>query len=188
MKDGDYTSFTVQPLYAADGETVVMYLVEFKPHGFYFVTYEYSPKFTLVLKMYKRDIERAPNSKEREWSRYRYSEEQPEDYGNSVWIRDDKKNTELSVKSWYESDGESVITYVDSPYTIAGVSYDEKKYVFQLKNKIGEKAKAYIPAIKVGDEYLNLMSMQTFKYDENLTYYDIESFHMGFIAFSSFNL
>lgn len=72
MKDGDYTSFTVQPLYSADGETVVMYLVEFKPHGFYFVS---TNNITLASKMYLRDIITEPSGKSREWSRYRFSAE-----------------------------------------------------------------------------------------------------------------
>ena len=188
MKDGDYTSFTVQPLYAADGETVVMYLVEFKPHGFYFVS---TNNITLASKMYLRDIITEPSGKSREWSRYRLSEEQPENYGDSAWIQ--KQGYGYGSKSeymatWYESDGENVFKYVDSPYTIAGVSQNEKRYLLKLKDSNGEKTNSYIPAIKVGDEYLNLMSMRIFKYDENLTGNVSEHFGISFFGKPSFNL
>lgn len=190
MKDGDYTSFTVQPLYAADGETVVMYLVEFKPHGFYFVSYDHCYKnITLIFKMYMRDIEKAPSSKKREWSRYRLSEEQPENYGDSVWIQ---KQGDGSVSNymtkWYESDGENAIKYVDSPYTVAEINSKEKKFLLRLKDSNGEDTYSYIPAIKVGDEYLNLISMRMFKYNGNITQSNIENFYITFIASTSFNL
>ena len=450
MNDGDYTSFTVQPLYAADGETVVMYLVEFKPHGFYFVTYEYSPKFTLFLRMYRKDSPNAPGSNGRQWSGYRFSGErwcsdlyerqvigyddtkvnifyddcnpfgvvagdfgeaenipkhtdsaasddiitgfnnlgesyaafignfpnptgnisisenesgykaysdfykkmatlyndslvsfaknhngilangafvginndyqitfgsdksdvdlreltaklfgfdkeefieygkdlanqcllnedtqnnalengcfhtengyfifpivirnkysdsvltyvivdeegnssvwirdintalkalnfenryrtdtmnnklycknllyvtelyeQPENYGDSVWIQGQGYgywNMSEYMATWYESDGENAIKYVDSPYTVAGVSTKEKRYLLRLKDGNGEKTDNYIPAIKVGEEYLNLMSMRTFKYDENLIDDENEHFDMSFISCSAFNL
>lgn len=447
MKDGDYTSFTVQPLYAADGETVVMYLVEFKPHGFYFVSIH---NITLVTKMYMRDIEKEPSSKKREWSRYRFSAErwcsdlyerqvigyddtkvnifyddcnpfgvvagdfgetenipkhtdstasddiitgfnnlgesyaafignfpnptgnisisenesgykaysdfykkmatlyndslvsftknhdyirangafvginndyqitfgsdksdvdlreltaklfgfgkeefigygkdlanlclrnedtqnnalengcfhtengyfifpivirneysdfdsvltyiivdedgnssvwirdintalkamnfenryrtdtmnnklycknllyvtgrlydQPENYGDSVWIQ--KQGYGYGSKSeymatWYESDGEDVIRYLDSPYIVAG---KEKRYLLRLKNSNGEETDSYIPAIKVGEEYLNLMSMRTCKYDENSVKYTNEYFNIRYYPSASFNL
>ncbi len=154
--DGEFTDFAVYPLYDKD-DNVLYYLVEFEPCGFLYVLAE-KPNLLIRTKMYKKnDVGRCPKS--HVFSRYRISDTQPQEFEGKTWKNKEKvtvsDNYVPESMKWYESDEKGIIVYHSSPYKAANVQ-NEKKYVLPMEEY------RYVPAIKRGEKYLNLVSMEEF--------------------------
>ena len=110
------------------------------------------------------------------YMRYKIRKEETEVFENGIkWIRPDKEvlqiekngkvEAQLAVEAypdrlWEINENGSGIMHTVSPYALAGAD-DEMKYLLQVKQN-GKTD--YIPAIKKGDKYLNLISLEEFEY------------------------
>ena len=79
----------------------------------------------------------------------------------------------------YNEDGEK---YIDSHFKVAGIK-DEKRYLLYYD---GEISTGYIPAVKRGDKFLNLVSMT--EYDPNNLYLHEPTGNVGFIGKHPYDL
>ena len=160
MQDGsEYTSYTVFPLYNADDELEFL-LVEFEPYGFvYILIYNKSMVVTLVSGMYLRDYHEGQS-----WQRYTIKD------GESVYETGEN--------------GEP-IEYNDNHYKVAGVA-NERRYLLHIR--VDEINSKYVPAIKHGDKYLNLVSMEEFDFSLGQIYEDQPVADITFIPKSDFKL
>ncbi len=180
--DGEFTDFAVYPLYDKD-DNVLYYLVEFEPCGFLYVLAE-KPNLLIRTKMYKKnDVGRCPKS--HVFSRYRISDTQPQEFEGKTWKNKEKvtvsDNYVPESMKWYESDEKGIIVYHSSPYKAANVQ-NEKKYVLQMEEC------DYVPAVKRGEKYLNLVSMEEFTYSSELSYKHIPYVFISYIGKAAFNL
>ena len=151
------TGYTVYPLYDANDD-LSFFMVDIEPYGFVIVTINKYYKETSLggAGLYMRDDRLGSNC---EWSRYRIYDD-ISDVPESGWMKD--KN-EYMGKKYYEADenGE-IIKYMDSYFKVAGISQDVRKYMLEV---IINGNRVYIPAVKCGDKWLNLMSMEEFNLD-----------------------
>lgn len=150
IKNGKFTDFKIFPLYDEKDE-FKYFLIEFKPSGFIYISIRdeiLNGCATNV--MYAPCRELSPN---KPWQRYTVTEgiNPPPDkfdenyYPNRKWETD--KNGEY-------------IFYIDSPYKVSSIE-DERRYLLSVyQNRVFN----YIPAVKRGDKYLNLISMEEFEY------------------------
>ncbi len=100
------------------------------------------------------------------WQRYKIRENEEVVVENGLeWKKstDAKKAEEYPNRLWEtDAEGKEVIYKNQSPYEVAGVM-SERKYILQIEWAGKEY---FIPAIKCGDKYLNLISMETFDYKQ----------------------
>ncbi len=129
----EYDSFEVYPLYNQD-EKLEFFLVEFEPSSFIFISmidnYKYIDFIFGIKSMYLHSV--GPIC---EWSPYTF-ESIKESYSIDDYI-------------WKTDENGEKIVYDKSPYVVAGVE-NEKMYYFD---------DAYVPAVKCGDKFINLVSM-----------------------------
>lgn len=135
------TSFAVFPLYD-ENDALKYFLVEFEPFGFLFVFIR-DDWFSAFTSMYML----SSVAGEALWSRYKIDET------NSQQEPD-------TDKLWEVDDNEERIFYYNSPYKIANVE-NEKRYLLHLSDE--NFSTCYIPAIKIENDYLNLISMEELK-------------------------
>ena len=144
MKSGEYTGFSVYPLYDQNDE-FFYFLVEFEPYAFMFIrprdelSAVYSwfgiPSGMYMICLY---------GNQRMWSPYTIDEtnSQPGEDKDICWILD--------------ANGEK-INYNRSPYYVTG-NIDQRKYLFDAEQ--GSGSEEFICAVKTGDTYLNLVSLE----------------------------
>ena len=169
-KFSKYTDCKVYPLYDANDKFANYCVVELQPTGYVFIAVKDVNLLRHLLfgtnGMYTRcDIPL------RKWRRYKFAiddEEQITD-GDRQWIFDPSEYTPYYNRNRiYEADGDGQFIYnTDSPYKIANI-VDERRYLLNVDSKY-----TYIPAVKKGDKFLNLISTEEFEYDDML---DAESF------------
>ncbi len=136
----EYTDYTVYPLYDQN-DKLTHFLVEFEPYGFVYIFLNEKENSPVV------GIVATPVSL--------YSRHLGEGlYWQRYTLEDDKRNYEVDEKGEY-------IYYRDSHYKIADIK-NEKRYMIKTYNEHTQ----YFPAVKRGDKFLNLISMQEFDIDE----------------------
>jgi len=184
---GRCESFEVNPLYSPD-EEVIMYLVDFKPHGYYFVQAD-TPGFLAGIHMYVRHT----GIPERKWFRYRISIDQPTTPGQWITWSDANKYQKLwtygsKPNEWRETDmSHREILYIDSPFVVARTG-NEKRYLLPIKANNSTDSDYYVPAVKKNDKFFNLISLEEIDYDPNVTEKEIPCTSISFIGKSDFNL
>lgn len=109
------------------------------------------------------------------------------DEGN-VWSRyiyNDLDTLIIEDRIVYEVDenGEKIV-YNVSPFKAANV-LNEKKYI--LKTKI-EGGSSTLIAVKRGNKYLNLISMQEFEYKEEYGFCEQPEYFVSFLPYKQFDL
>ena len=171
-KFSKYTDCKVYPLYDANDKFANYCVVEFQPMGYIFVElFDVNLLrhfLTGSVGMYGRCSDPGI-----EWRRYKIAfdgEEQITD-GDHQWILDPMyyNTTNMNYKNrLYEADNDGqFIFHKDSPYKIENIG-DEKRYLLKIGGKY-----TYVPAVKRGDKFLNLISIEEFEYNNTL---DSESF------------
>ena len=149
-EESEYTSFEVYPLYNENDE-LKFFVVEFEPYGYVYVKINEKSNSLLGLSMYMRESRES-----REWFRYEVDENSEvlitNKNGNGT-IYKHRRLTEI------QDDGEPV-KYKDSHFKIAETG-NERRYFIEIECllSLGWK-KGFIPAVKRGEKYLNLVSMQ----------------------------
>ena len=180
--DGEFTDFAVYPLYDKD-DNVIMYLVEFEPCGYLYVNVT-KPYWPASREMYQKNCA-GFSASDNKFSRYRISDTQPQEFEGKTWKNKEKvtvsDNYVPESMKWYESDEKGIIVYHSSPYKAANVQ-NEKKYVLQMEEC------DYVPAVKRGEKYLNLVSMEEFTYSSELSYKHIPYVFISYIGKAAFNL
>lgn len=159
-EDSPYTSYSIYPLYNENDE-LTHFVIEFEPYGFVWVelhTETYLKNHYRYIGMYWIDEHYLSNS----WQRHRISLDgtAPEEYEGHNWTHENVENADsLNDYRYFETDenGEYVKNNI-SPYKLAGV---ENTKLYWLKTYLGG-----IPAIKDGEFYINLISMEKFHKDE----------------------
>ena len=135
----NYTSFKVEPLYNVKDERAY-YLVEFEPTSFLIFELSYYPKTSCYTPLYYY-VKQISH-----WEKYK------------CMIYVDTETNKKNFKKIYlpEENGEYV-KYYDTPYKVAGYE-NEKKYLI----KYNGIQNSLVPAVKIGDKFLNLVSMEEF--------------------------
>ena len=137
----DFTSYSVYPVYD-ENEEVYCYLVEFEPEGFMYVHANEKVRFASIFGMggpYTRNA--GPMNG---WTKYKLA-----------------KNENGEMKRVYETDenGEAV-RYLVSPFKMAQIK-NEKLYLLSVGQQ-GDTDR--FPAVKRGDKYVNVISMEEMDY------------------------
>ena len=179
-KFSKYTDCKVYPLYDANDKFANYCVVELQPAGCIFIEVNDVNLLLHLLFGTNGMYSRCRSRPGIEWRRYKIAsdgEEQITD-GDRQWIFDPSEYTPYYNRNRiYEADGDGqFIFHTDSPYKIANI-VDERRYLLDIDSKHGN----YIPAVKRGDKYLNLVSMEEFEYNNTL---DSESFPCFFIGIS----
>ncbi len=156
--DNNYTSFTVYPLYD-ENDKLTHFLVEFEPYGFLFIhlgVQRLQSYFFAVPGMYMY----CDTYLNMNWQRYRLCVDgiEPQPYGNHEWVVSEGLAMSIeALNARFESDEEgNIIEYNKSPYYISNV-FNDKLYYLEMPT-------GGVPAIKNGDAFVNLVSMEDFTY------------------------
>ena len=116
------------------------------------------------------------------WQRYKIRENEEVVVENGLeWKKstDSKKAAEYPNRLWEtDAEGKEIIYKDQSPYEVAGVM-SERKYILQIECAGKEY---FIPAVKCGDKYLNLISMEKFEYKQIIENEEQAIFKLEFIA------
>ncbi len=146
----EYTDMEVYPLYNAFDQ-LEYFLIDLEPYGYAYVKIDFSGEtLTNPRGMYMCSYGSI-------WCRYRFWDSD-EPYPDSNWgklIEQDNIVFELD-------DSGDMIKYENSHFKLAGIR-DEKRYLLEYEFSSGTR---YIPAVKRGEKYLNLVSMEEFGLDE----------------------
>ena len=149
-EESEYTSFEVYPLYNEYDE-LKFFVVEFEPYGYVYVKINEKSNSLLGLSMYMRE-----SGESEEWFRYEVDENSEahitDKYGYE-WIYKHRRLTEI------QDDGEPV-KYKDSHFKVAETG-NERRYFIEIEclPSLGSD-EGFVPAVKRGEKYLNLVSMQ----------------------------
>lgn len=164
----EYTGFEVYPLYD-ENDDLKYFLVEFEPYEFMYVLLrdEQLKAFSFLgasTSMYKL------STFEVEWSRYTIDQTDSKPYsdGNKIWEIDEN--------------GEKIIRN-KSPFSEAGVEEIRKYLLRDSKNRTD-----YVPAVKTGDNYKNLISMDEVTIIDGSYTKKQATVHISFIAKKRFDL
>lgn len=142
-KEDNKVSFFMYPLYD-ENEEISYYLIKFYYSGY------------LYVKIDKEDNEnpyKIPYTL-KNWSKYKFIYNDRE-HGTQL-IFDSRYIREYEVDS-----SNNVIEYDESPYEVADV-LDQKLYLLKI-HELSE-SDILVPAIKSGDKFINLVSMEEFYY------------------------
>lgn len=143
-----YTDFEVFPLYNQNDE-LTHFVVEFEPYGFVYL--KINKKADSIEELYIRDLFIGDS-----WQRYTINEAAYKDY---------EKTDDRPPDFIYELDknGDFIYRY-NSHYKEAGIER-EKRYVlnFSFMTHYSYVNYEIIPAVKRGDKWLNLISMEIFE-------------------------
>ena len=149
-EESEYTSFEVYPLYNENDE-LKFFVVEFEPYGYVYVKINEKSNSLLGLSMYMRE-----SGESEEWFRYEVDENSEvlitNKNGNGT-IYKHRRLTEI------QDDGEPV-KYKDSHFKVAETG-NERRYFIEIEclPSLGSD-EGFVPAVKRGEKYLNLVSMQ----------------------------
>ncbi len=176
VESGDYDSLSVYPLYD-ETDKVKYFLVEMSPSAYVFV----KPRTPQIGNL--GQYSRSADTVERPWRRYRICEDgsAPLSYEGEEWKADSKYTSGKEKNYRYETDDKGdFIEYAASPYAVAGV-LGQKLYMLYVGNY------QYVPAIRQGSAFFNLISMETFDYS-TATDLNTPSLFMSFFIKHSANL
>ena len=172
-EDSKFTSYEIYPLYDENDE-ISFFMVEFEPYGFVCVEINKSYSWLMsqfgIVGMYPKYDYYTYGT----WYRYRIRTDYSEEYLEGHWRKDVYRENQ-----YYEvaDDGER-IEYHDSYYKVANIQ-NEKRYLLYINER-------YIPAVKCGNNWLNLISMEEF--DLNQPVEDMPSSNIYFVIKAMENL
>ena len=149
----EYTDYELFPLYNENDE-LAYFLVEFEPFGYVYIRLNSTSSFRFLggASFYTRDC-----YENEVW--YPYTVEQ-----GTVGIIHQPDGT---IQEWknrkfkYDENGD-IISYRDSHFKVAGIE-NERRYLLEITSIIEHSNRfpfRHIPAVKRGDAYLNLVSME----------------------------
>ncbi len=162
IDNGEYTSLEVFPLYDENDE-LGYFLIELEPAGYVYVKLNVRATKHIGLYIRKEMFERP-------WFHHIY------EYGKEINIVVDGK--ELWYKDMRPLDGiemTDLILFYSSPFAVSGICR-EKLYLLNCSshNKI--------PAVKKDGVYINLISMENFKFNAN-EYHNVLDYTTEFVSF-----
>jgi hypothetical protein len=154
-----YTGYKVYPLYN-EADELAYFLIELEPFGFVYVKINITYLFLRIFggaSMYTRAGEQT-------WRRYRIRREGslplPEDRLWKVEM-DQMGYSQYPNRRWEVNEAHEFINYNVSHFKAANIE-NEKRYLLRIEQS---SSSGYIPAVKRGDKYLNLVSMEEMKYE-----------------------
>jgi hypothetical protein len=156
----EFTDYEVFPLYNEKDEFANYCVVEFEPYGYIYV--EVTDK-TIGHGMYLRRDDN--NGLDWEWQRYRINEngETPEPYNGNQWSqKKDKDGKVIEETLFYEVDESIEFIYRKNSHFKEANIVREKRYLLRMP----DWSSVGIPAVRRGDKFLNLISMEEFRYEE----------------------
>lgn len=176
-EDSEYTSLEVYPIYNEYDE-MRFALIEFEPQGYIYVYI--SERAFLWRSMYS--ISRIEESG-RGWWPYRMKE------GVRENIVDENGNVIGHVfnRELLRDENGQVITYYDSHFKVAGIENERRYFLFTVCTVNAGLNQGFIPAVKRGDQYLDLVNGEMIDYTPGMesTYAVAE---IGFINNVGFDL
>ena len=166
-EDSPYTSLQVFPLYTENDE-LGYFVIELEPYGYVYVKIQQGTRCYIV-GMYTRG-----SHENTVWRRYTVEigtdSQLTDDDGNALGIYPDCK--------WIADENGNYVNYRVSHYKAANIQ-NEKRYLLHVE-QAGEYTGGFIPAVKRGERYLNLVSMEEMDYETNLAQ---KKYATGFILF-----
>ena len=194
---GKFDGYEIFPLYNEDNE-IKHFLIEFAPTGYLYVDFRDVEVKGLIGAIFEKKGNFAQysvgNKNELEkWHRYRLciNGQEPEPFEGRKWVSiTQEKYLLLNVeRDWdknyrYEYDGQTreFLLYTDSHFKVANIQ-SERRYLLKITGGGG-----YVPAVKVGTKYLNLVSMEEIIYSDKLTIYNTPYAELIFIMKGEFDL
>ena len=158
-----YTDFKVYPLYDENEEFTYFCIVEFEPSAY------------LYVKIWNKEIghsmySRCETQMNEPWKRYRIREngETPPPYDDVQWVNKTTSWGEPYDETiFYEANesGEEII-HTENHFRAANIGETERRYLLSV---VGDNGIEKIPAVKRGDKYLNLISMEEIEYSATLS-------------------
>lgn len=156
-QSSELLDYSLYPLYGENDE-LLYFLVEFEPYGFVFIS------LNKVSGIFNREMYRCDDSLlTKKWQRYRLciGGKEPSSFEGINWLP--KENDTFVNRRYEPNEDGSCKEYSHSPYSIAKVA-ESKKYFLNVYY-------GYVPAIKQGDNYINLISMEEFEYRGDVQFY-----------------
>ena len=148
-EDSEYTGLEVYPIYNEYDELRYA-LIEFEPQGFLYVLIREGITFELIsgVGMYLCcDME-----PEESWMPYRVKEG-----FNDEMIDEDGHTSVYTDRELFRDENGDVIVYHHSHFKVAGIE-NERRYLLSIVSvSHGSGSDALIPAVKRGEQYLNLV-------------------------------
>ena len=163
MASNKYDDYQVYPLFDENDEFTYYFVVDFAPAGFVFVGVmegDYLANGMLGIRKYKPCITTT------NWAQWRYSTSDAPAYDLN-WQQNAKNNNYYVV----DESGE-VVLHKDSPFKVANME-GEMRYMLQCKD-----SNSFVLAVKRGEQFFNVISQETFTYDENFK----EETHVSFFV------
>lgn len=152
---GEYTDYELFPLFNENDE-LAYFLVEFEPFGYVYILINETCFFQFFggYSMYTRD---HPESEV--W--YPYTVEKG---AEGVIQQPDGTMQEWQNRKFKYDENGDIISYRDSHFKAAGTG-NERRYLLEITSiaELG-RSHGYIPAVKRGDAYLNLVSMEELQF------------------------
>ena len=175
----EYTGLEVYPVYNDYVELKYM-LIELEPQGFMYVRIEKDSTFEWLsgVGMYLCS-ELEPVS----WMPYRVKEGMREE------VVDENGHTSIYTdRELFRDENGNAIIYHQSHFKVAGIE-NERRYLLSIVSvSHGSGSDALIPAVKRGDQYLNLVDGTLIDYEPGMQSATYAVEHLSFIPKPDFNL
>ena len=175
----EYTGLEVYPVYNEYDELKYM-LIELEPQGFMYVRIEKDSTFEWLsgVGMYLCS-ELEPVS----WMPYRVKEGMREE------VVDENGHTSIYTdRELFRDENGNAIIYHQSHFKVAGIE-NERRYLLSIVSvSHGSGSDALIPAVKRGDQYLNLVDGTLIDYEPGMQSATYAVEHLSFIPKPDFNL
>ena len=159
-EDSPYTSLQVFPLYTENDE-LGYFVIEFEPYGYVYVKIQQGTRCYIV-GMYTLSSSYVDEL----WRRYEV------EIGMDAPMTDDDGNYLGTYRNrkWVADEKGNYVNYRVSHFKAANIQ-NEKRYFLEIEQKANNSSdynRGYIPAIKRGARYLNLISMEEMKYEPKI--------------------
>ena len=170
----DYTGYKLYPLYN-ENDTLAFFLVDLEPCGYVYIQINDEDLSKIGGRsMYTRDC-----NENRIWRRCTV------EIGNTALMTDERGQTVAYPDTkWITDENDEITDYYDSHFKVANIC-DEKRYLLKI---VQNGTYDYMPAVKRGNQYLNLVSMELMDYESEFETKKYAVAHLGFIAKAEFNL
>ncbi len=159
-KDSEYTDLEVFPIYD-ENEEFKYALIELQPKGFMYVYINHNSQFEIfggagMYLMYNYEV--------RGWVPYRVKEG-----ARAEWEDENGNHSMNDAELFYDENGD-YIHYDVSHFAAAGIK-DEKRYFLATPSSGDSNSSPYlIPAVKRGDQYLDLVDGALIDYEPGVYY------------------
>lgn len=168
------TSFKLFPLYDAD-DKISYYLVDFEPYGWVYINI-HNPRFINKLTGVKMYAVNNTTDIETHFQRYKICIDgvEPPPYNELYWRA--RENSSDSNYRWEINEYGEFVTQTVNHYELAGV-IEQKKYFLEI-TQAGYTS--YIPAVKSGARYLNLISMEEMDFEREI---GVDKYSVSYYSF-----